>query len=743
MCSASKDTKRVSWGASSVLSIVALMLAPLIVPSSAYARGGDANEVSCPNEGMSGFESYLPDCRAYEMVSPAFMDGGGDTVFHAVSSTGTHVIISSLSAFAGTENDPLNKASGAVYQLVRSGSGWTVSSVTPSASMSPNAHFFGSSSDGTSDLWEVVGGAHSIYSGVFDIREPSGAFTEVGPALPPAAQIGPPATDENGGQNTNIEFAGATGDLSHVLFTIEALQPEWLWPGDTTEPGTIDKSLYEYEGVGSSQPRRVGVNASGDLISACGTSLGAPAGQRTSNTYNAISADGEAVFFTAWGYEEGECALEGRPAVDELYARLGHIQTVGISEPSSAACSRCLIGEPKRAIFQGASEDGSKVFFTTEQELFAGNEKQNLYEYDFDGLDGEKVIRVSRGAPGYESQHPGVLGVARVSEDGSHVYFVATEALTGPNAEGDSPDQGANNLYMFERDSNYPAGRTVFITTLTTEDAETDWTGQNEHAVQATPEGRFLIFDSHSAIMGNRTERSQVFEYDAQTGKLIRLSAGADPSGAKSAETYDSSIDSQSYGEQDLPTHATTNLAVSANGLHIIFYSRAALTEGAAEGKQNVYEYEGGENPVGSDASGNVYLIASNVENLGNISLDSTGADVFFQTIDRLSPSDVDTKVSIYDAREDGGFPVSVHEACDGEVCQGSAASPPALGAPASATVNGNGNLVPFGLVVPPSTGAPPPTRKKCSKGKTLEHNRCVKTKPKHKKKPRRGGKSS
>ncbi len=743
--SADKDVRWFSWSAS-VLSIVALMLASLIMSSSSYARG-DANEVSCPNEGMSGFESHLPDCRAYEMVSPAFKDGGDDTVLQAVSSTGTHVIISSLSAFAGTENDPLDDVLGAVYQLVRSGSGWTASSVTPSASMSPNAYFLTSSSDGVSDLWEVVGSAHSIYSGAFDIREPSGAFSEVGPVLPPAAQMGPPATGENGGEDKDVAFAGATRDLSHVLFTIEAQQPEWLWPGDTTEPGTGDRSLYEYGGVGNSQPRLVGVSASGGLISDCGTSLGAPSGQGTSNTYNAISADGETVFFTALGYEEGEgdiCKHEGRPAVGELYARLGHSQTVGISEPSTEACSRCAVGEPKKAIFQGASEDGSEVFFTTEQELFAGSEGQNLYEYDFDALDGEKVVRVSRGAPGYESQHPGVLGVARVSEDGSHVYFVATEALTGSNSEGNSPGQGADNLYMFERDSNYPTGRTVFITKLTDEDAKSDWSGQDMHAVQATPEGEFLVFDSHTAIMGNLTERSQVLEYNAQTEKLIRISVGAAgySSGAKSAETYGSSIDSQNYGEKDLPTNATTRLAVSTDGLRIVFYSQAALAEGAEEGKENVYEYEGSENSVEPNAPGSVYLIAANVEKAENdISLDSTGADVFFETLDRLSPSNVDTKINIYDAREDGGFPVSIHEACTGEACQGSPSSPPAFGAPSSATVDGNGNLAPPGPVAPQQMGVPSPTKKKCSKGRTLEHNRCVKVKPRYKKKMRRGGK--
>ena len=98
-----------------------------------------------------------------------------------------------------------------------------------------------------------------------------------------------------------------------------------------------------------------------------------------------------------------------------------------------------------------------------------------------------------------------------------------------------------------------------------------------------------------------------------------------------------SSIDSQSYGEQDLPTHATTNVAVSTDGSRIVFHSKAALTEGADEGEQNVYEYEGGENPVEPGAPGVVYLIASNIVDVGNISLDSIGCiDVFFETVDRL-----------------------------------------------------------------------------------------------------------
>ena len=86
---------------------IVMLLASLLTPVSVYA-GGDANQAVCPNESLPGFRFFLPDCRAYEMVTPPFKDGAAGLEPKAVSSGGEHVIISSLSSFAGTESDPLN-----------------------------------------------------------------------------------------------------------------------------------------------------------------------------------------------------------------------------------------------------------------------------------------------------------------------------------------------------------------------------------------------------------------------------------------------------------------------------------------------------------------------------------------------------------------------------------------------------------------------------------------------------------
>ena len=123
------------------------------------------------------------------------------------------------------------------------------------------------------------------------------------------------------------------------------------------------------------------------------------------------------------------------------------------------------------------------------------------------------------------------------------------------------------------------------------------------------------------------------------------------------------------------------------------------------------------------------------------MSLDATGADVFFETVSQLVPFDVDTGRDVYDAREDGGFPVPVASAaCTGEACQGAPTVPPPFGAPGSVSVTGGGNLT----GVPPTIGKPPSAPKpvtpkpvKCKKGFIKMHGKCVKSK---KKKPKAKG---
>ncbi|HWJ20250.1 MAG TPA: hypothetical protein VNR65_16155, partial [Geobacterales bacterium] len=363
-----------------------------------------------------------PEFKAGARVSP-----------EAFSSDGSRVIGSSIAVFAGTEG--YGEVAEAIYESVRSGTDWVTSAISPPASLFPAQKLLDFNPDLDRGLWVAHRASQSINAEDLYIREPDGAFVEVGPIVPSYATEGPAAgSSPLLNEYAVTVYAGASSDLSHVFFQIRGEGP--LWTGDTTaHNGQL--SLYEYVGTGNAEPMLVGVNNEGHLISDCGTSLGLELpGIHNADTYNAISADGETAFFTA--LNAGECGAEHAPAVNEVYARVGvgaGARTVAISEPSLADCEACQTSERAAAEFAGASRDGSRVFFTTSQELLKGATGENLYEYDFHNRPGHKIIRISTG-----SATPEVQGVMRVSEDGSHVYFVAGGVLTsGPNGEGDEP----------------------------------------------------------------------------------------------------------------------------------------------------------------------------------------------------------------------------------------------------------------------------------------------------------------
>jgi hypothetical protein len=155
------------------------------------------------------------------------------------------------------------------------------------------------------------------------------------------------------------------------LFNLEAAESlpagivSNLWPGDTTVyGGYYESSLYEYVGTGNSTPSLVGVDNEGKLISQCGTFLGA-VGNRSH--HNAVSVDGSTVFFTSFGADDYNCGGT-EPAVDEIFARVNGSQTIAISVPSpNSGCSEpsCTGAALEDASFEGASQDGSKVLFTS------------------------------------------------------------------------------------------------------------------------------------------------------------------------------------------------------------------------------------------------------------------------------------------------------------------------------------------------------------------------------------------
>jgi hypothetical protein len=726
--------------------LVVLVLVLLVGVAGAFAAG-DVNVLACGNEAFLGFSPLLPDCRAYEQVTPRFKDGAPLEPV-SISADGSRFLLATYGVFAGVES-ALPRS---FYVLSRSGSGWQPAAVSPPVSGFPAIEFLGASPGLERTLWVARPPSQSVSAENFYVREADGAMTEIGPVFPASATKGPPAGEEHRFfYLIDTKFHAASDDLSHVVFSLVTRGP--LWPGDTTnkpEENGVNTSLYEYAGVGSGEPELVGVSdgniefegkllPAGELISNCETQLGSHAG----DTYNALSADGETVYFTAIGHNVAGCSGGVRaPEVSELYARIGGFRTVGISEPTLGQCEVCSVVEKKPAAFAGASEDGSQAFFLTEQELFAGARSMNLYEYDFNAPAGQKVTLVSSG-----SSEPEVQGVARVSEDGSHVYFLAHARLTAGPREGQAgkclaglaagelaeeeaalvqeekseevthgarcrPRKGGDNLYVYEHDQAFPGGHLAFLATLAPADAE-DWGAVDGRPVQASGDGRFLVFESQADLTaGDESSVGQVFEYDAQSEELVRVSVAQEgyAQGAASASSNASLIDSQAFEERmDSPAGADTSLALSGDGATVVFFSAGALTPGAVAaeeaGANSVYEYHSTVAGGGSISHGEVYLLSDGRDDSqvpggfrGDVpfGVDVSGGDVFFQSFDALVAGvDGDSQFGLFDARVGGGFPVvAAPGGCEGEACYGPVSVNPAGATGGGAGVLGGGALL-------------------------------------------------
>jgi hypothetical protein len=707
----------------------------------ALVLSAPARAETCPNEQLrsEAHSTKLPDCRAYELVTPPFTESSDATMrvtaelggFAGMSADGSRVAVNSTGNLGDAKGAPVVND----YVLTRTASGWSEADIDMPDSRFPASElpagepvYASAPRQASPDFGEFLyesptNGRSGEGVGSFWIGEADGALHRLGPG--------------------SGYLLLASSDLSTVLFD---------GPGGLEE----ERDLAGEE----VPPVPVGVDPSGAVCPAARYSAPPEAGGDVTYGYGGVSADGAVVFF----YVPAEGCAPGQPAVGGIFARIEESQTVAISEPSAEDCAACdttAAGTVSEEI-DGASADGSKVFFTTTQPLLGSQTETsaNIYEYDFEapqasaGDPDGKIIHVTAGEWGPKGVE--VVGPAdwftkgepspslvTVSEDGSHVYFLADGALQGArNSQGLEAVEGSENLYVFERDAQFPAGRLSFIAT----------TGGIANP-SLTPDGQFLVFMSAADLTPGDTSKNadQVFEYDAETGELVRVSIGENGFNDNgNTDAFSADIPGQ---QRNYP------LAVSNNGAYVVFESPDGLTPGALNGyvqvstdepfyAENVYEYHDGDVYLISDGQDTSFAIRSTGFGGGSAvqlwGLSPSGADIFFETADRLVPQALDTQQALYDARIDGGFPapVSLLPTCTGDACQGQLSPAPTLLSPGSEfQAGGNPPLVGGGA---PNPATPTPKKvsvPKCSKGKKLSHGKCVKVK--RKKKPKKAKKSN
>ena len=695
--------------------------------------GVPALAVACPNERVRGesvvnpvtgvpFSVGLPECRAYEMVSPASKNGspvGSSVEVLGLTSVGTvarvgldgsTVLVESKGIWPGGEqpgNDDLGditlSSEGVQYRIARGVSGWEFEPEMPAGLREFRSALLPNPADmSTEGVWGGVGIAPSeagITGGGnanFYLLEPGGAVVKIGPGGFPV---------------------GASVDLSHMLFSASSLF-EYIGTG--------------HSGEGSGAPTLIGVDNMGALISRCGIEAGAgyegeefqlrPSDESGEAESRSISGGGSSVFFTA----RPSCKGGTGPAVSEVFASVGEpgpgvergsavtVNVAGTSECATVAFDSCNV--TKAVKYQGASTDGSRVFFTSEQPLVSGDtdSTSNLYECRLPGDSGgaltgglspvdpcPDLVRVS--VP-VSSGGAEVQSVGAVSQDGSHVYFVAKGVLSGENAEHHSPMPGLDNLYVWEE------GRTAFIATLSSAAFKLG-------EAQATPDGDSLVFTSSAdLLLGDTSTVSQVFLYEAQHEALRWVSEGQDGSEDGNTTTDSASLTSGKIREvggsieevAEADRLGEGRRVISEDGSVVVFESNAALTPQVHGGKNNVYLWRAGDLSLISDGTPAGTHHGGHTEGL--VGIDASGENVFFTTEAPLVGQDSDELSDLYDARVDGGFAAPKVVECSGEVCHGALSAPLAPLAPGSLLPPGGaGNLTPQPPPPPASKPIPKP----------------------------------
>lgn len=703
----------------------------------------------------------LPEGRVLEMVSPIYKGGYGVGTIQAAAPDGESVAFDAQGAFAGTPSSPAVNG----YLARREALGWSTVPLAPPASLALTLASYAPTDYSAaleSTLTETdLGPNHG--AAFRDSTEKAFLLhaTNLPDTAPNTLLAGKILTTLAKTPFDDTRYIDASANFSHIV--LAGLGSEAMLP---SVPGK-GEWLYDLvtQGAEAGSLRQVGLNDDNEVIDPyCPVYLGASAGSAHHSEFNAVSADGEEIFFTtnANKAEEAHCDAEttsspypGNPAI--LFVRLAGQRTLQVSVPLAASCepsAACAKAPQQRAEFIGANRTGSEVYFTTSQPLVTGDtDQQNDLYLARIGCPGggsetcqpaQRVLtsltQVSHDPTAGEAAE--VQGVVAISQDGSHVYFVAHGALsTGLNAEGQVPVKGAENLYVYDSASGQPP---VFIADLCSgpeasgavkdvrcpTDLDTAPEGRNDSGVwggqaQTTADGGFLLFDTFVRLVPADADGAEdVYRYDAVTGLLDRVSLGEAGFDANGNGAFDATFSSEGgLRSQGVAEEAgLVGRAISEDGSRVVFASGEQLSPEAEAGQENAYEWHmepGWKEGVVSFIAplGSVEEIAGNIGR--HLTISASGRDIFFTTALGLVPQDGDGANDVYDARLGGGFaPVPAPPAeCSADACQGPLTNPASL-------------LVPGSVSQAPGENLPAPAA----------HEAAVKSKPKPK--PKRKAKS-
>ena len=625
----------------------------------------------CPNEHVrqqTGSE-FLPDCRAYELVSPekagnVVMFPGGAPAAPYATNPARFAFDGGLGGIEGT--DPTNGLTIDTYVATRTSTGWVTKyiGIPGNQTVATKAAVGDLSLDKFIDFKsnETFVGTPQPESNmpyVWDFNDnPLGRW--------PADSASIPGAESNSGAYQ------PSPDFSHLAFssTNVAFTPEGLSAGIG--------SAYDYNTAAQTT----------ELISktAAGTAIGAadgyehfivfPGGSRTYGdpTQNrpSVSTNGTHILMATPVGPEEEFSGSPPPPPEVLYMRINDTATEEVSDGDAVN-------------YVGMSADGSEVFFTSEEHLTPedpGHVGAALYMWS-EASDSIKLISLGNNGAGNTGDCDaswvagcGIVPIAQsgngrptyttlrldtpIAAEAGDIYFYSPEQLDGTKGE---PNQ--ENLYV------YREGAVHFVATFPP-GQQCDPEGEEETCgngpitrIQVTPTGSRMAFITGSRITSyNNSGFQEMYTYTPSTGKIICVSclpSGAPPSG-------------DVVGSEG-------GLFISNDG-RTFFYTPDSLVPQDTNELHDVYEYVEGRPQLITNGIGDedAQKTPNQYRQAGLQGVSADGVNVYFSTFNTLVPQDHNGQfLKFYDARTDGGFPFTppVAPCAAADECHGPGSSPP------------------------------------------------------------------
>jgi hypothetical protein len=646
----------------------------------------------CPNTivRQQTNSQYLPDCRAYELVSPA--EQGGVSLTNAAWAPDPYATNPARFAFGGflgelPGTDASNSLSADTYVATRTNTGWESHYVGVPGSLAlgdstplPNpdfSRFF--------DFLEGEGfeGVKQPYDRVPYIWDSEGNFLERWPSN--YASIPNALSTEGAFQ--------PSPDLNHLAFS--SVNVNWTpgtdEEGATTPPG----SAYDYN-VATHATKLISLTEGGQPIPLPSTNHGThqmvffpgTSVSLTSDTLEpkrfspdywnpAVSTDGSHILMSVWAYPKHSELFEAEPPM-VLYMRVNDTVTYDVSQGHAVN-------------YLGMSSDGTKVYFSSTEQLTSEDTDESLDIYMWSQATNELTL-VSAGPEGIGNAgnendceassftvkcnivplQTEPISDNSIAEETGEIYFYSPEQLEGSKG---IPNQ--ENLYV------YREGKPQFVASLTPAPIEHL---SNEYGpisrIQVSPEGKHAAFITPSKLTSyDNAGKEEMYMYEPATEKL-RCSS-CKPNGEK--PQFDVK------GSQ-------AGLFMSDDG-RTFFQTEDALVPQDTNEEPDVYEFVDGRPQLISTGTGTheesiiEFGGAGNIAEEGLSGVSANGVNVYFAAREELVPQDKNGEFLVfYDARVGGGFPyeppLAPCEAAD--ECHGTGSSAPDTPGVASETDMGS-----------------------------------------------------